>query len=259
MKDQRLPALLLSIAALGFLIWSVYLILRPGGPPALEWTILIVSAVLLGFGLVSYRAGTPQRATFIRWLLVAFALFGVVAVIGLTADDSSSRTWVRLGWGALVVGLVTSFLAWWNAPRVDRRVVMAGGVVAAILLAGGAVITVNCDATLQRSWCEPAYEQEETLAARIVVDGVLTRQGRAGGDTGAYVRAFLIDGIDIEAVTTVPEPFVFESRPVQSIEESRGRYTAASGPDASCQIDARVETIPAGNQLTLNVACSTQT
>ncbi len=256
MQDQRLPALLMTIAAVGFLVWSVLLILGPGGPAVLEWTILAVSVVFLAFGVLSYRAATPQRATLIRWLLLVFALFGVVAVIGLTADDSSSRTWVRLGWGALIVGLATSFLAWWNAPRVDRRLVIAGGVVGAILLAGGAVITANCDTTLPRSWCEPAFEQEETLAARIAVEGVVNREGRAGGDTGAYVRAFLIEGTDIEAVTSVPDPFAFESRPIQSIEESRGRYTAPSGSDSNCQIDAKVETIPAGNLLTFNVSCS---
>jgi hypothetical protein len=36
---------------------------------------------------------------------------------------------------------------------------------------------------------------------------------------------------------------------------ARGRYTATSGPDANCQIDVKVESIPAGNLQTLNVAC----
>lgn len=252
----RLPALLLSVAALGFMIWAVYLVLSPGGSATLEWAILIVSAGLLGFGLVSHRRSTPQRATLIRWILVAFAVFGAVAVIGLTADDTSSRTWVRLGWAALIVGSVTSAIAWWTAPRVDRRTVLAGGVLGLIIIGGGLSITLNCDLTIQRSWCEPAYEQEETLAAHIVVSGSQDREGRAGGDTGSYVRAFFIEGSDIESVTELPEPFRFEERPVQSIEISRGRFTAADGPFQNCQVDAKVETVPAGNLLTLNVACS---
>ena len=69
------------------------------------------------------------------------------------------------------------------------------------------------------------------------------------------MRAFLITGIDIDAVTTAPEPFGFEERPIQSIEVSRGRYRADSGPDSNCQIDVRVEEIPAGNLETLIVSC----
>jgi len=178
-----------------------------------------------------------------------------VAVIGLTADDNSSRTWVRLGWAALVGGLVTSLVAWWGAPRVSHKAVVAGGVVGLIVVAGGWGITSNCDKSLQRSWCDPVFEQEEILAARITVDGDRQREGRAGGDTGAYVRAFLIDGTAIEAVTHVPEGFVYEERPLQSTEVARGRYTVQSGPDANCQVDVKVESIPAGNLETLTVAC----
>ncbi len=258
MGPDRLPGLLLSVTALGFLVWAVLLVSRPGGPAVLEWTILLVAGALAAYGIFSFRDPSSERARVIRWVLLAFAVFGAVAVIGLTADDSSSRTWVRLAWAALVSGLVTSVVAWWSAPRVDRRTVVVGGVFGLVIVASGVGITANCDPTIQRSWCEPAFEQEEALAARISVEGVPDRDGRAGGDTGAYVRAFLIDGVDIDAVTTVPTPFVFEERPIQSIEEARGRYTADSGADQNCQIDAKVETIPAGNLLTLNVSCSSQ-
>jgi hypothetical protein len=255
MKPDRGPAILLSVTALAFLVWAVLLVRAPAGSIALEWTILGVSAALLVFGLLSLRTGDRQRATLIRWLLTAFAAFGGVAVIGLTADDNSSRTWVRLGWAALVGGLITSVAAWWSAPRVNRTTIVAGGVVGLIVIAGGWGITTNCDTSLQRSWCDPVFEQEEILAASIEVDGALQRSGRAGGATGAYVRTFFIDGTSIEAVTEAPEGFVFEERPLQSIEVARGRYTATSGPDANCQIDVKVESIPAGNLQTLNVAC----
>ena len=255
MRSPRMPAILLAVTAAAFAIWAVVLVASPGGPVVFEWFILGVAAGLSALGLVSLRSADRHRMALIRWLLTGFALYGAVVVIGLSADDTSSRTWFRLGWAALVVGLVASLWAWWTLPRVDLRLLVGGGVVGVIVIAAGAGITVNCDRTLQRSWCDPVYEQEEALAARIEVDGVQNRNGRAGGDTGAYLRAFLVAGIAIEAVTTVPEPFVFEERPVQSIEVARGRYTAASGPDSNCQMDVKVEEVPAGNLQTLIVSC----
>ncbi len=255
MTSKRLPAGLLSVTALAFLVWSVVLVGSPGGSIVLEWVILAVSLALLGVGLWSWRSDDQQRASLIRWLLTAFALFGGVVVIGLTADQSSSRTWVRLGWAALLAGLVTALVAWWNAPRVKHGPVIAGGVVGLVVIASGLGITLNCDESLQRSWCDPRFEQEDRLAARIEVNGELERSGRAAGQTGPATRAYFIDVTDIEAVTRVPSPFTYEERPLQSIEVSRGRYTAASGPDANCQVDVKIETIPAGNLQTLSITC----
>lgn len=256
MKTQRLPVILMSVTALSFLVWAILLILSPAGSTALEWTILGVSGALLVFGLLSLGADDPGRANVIRWALTGFAVFGAVAVIGLTADDTSSRTWVRLGWSALVAGLATSVTAWWSAPRVNRRTVITGGVVGLVVIAGGFGITTNCDMSLQRSWCDPAYEQEEALAARVDVDGDLQRSGRAGGDTGAFLRAFVIEDVAIEERTRVPDGFVYEERPLQSIEVARGRYTATSGPDSNCQIDVKVEIVPVGNLETITVSCT---
>ena len=255
MRSQETPATLLALSAAAFAVWAVVLVLSPGGSIVLEWVILGVAAALLVLGVVSLKSRDARRPTVIRWLLSGFAIFGAVAVVGLAADDTSSRTWFRLGWAALLAALITSLWAWWTAPRVNWRSLVAGGVAGVVVIAAGAGITFNCHKTLQRSWCDPVYEQEETLGARIDVDGVQNRNGRAGGDTGAHVRAFLIAGTDIEAVTSVPEPFGFEERPIQSIEVARGRYTASSGPESNCQVDVKVEEIPAGNLETLIVSC----
>jgi hypothetical protein len=256
MSSRRFPAIVLSGVALGFLVWGILMVLGPAGPILLEWLILGISVVVLVFGLTSLRSDDGRRAQVIRWLLSGFAVFGAVAVIGLTADHNSSRTWVRLGWAALLAGTFTSVVVWWVAPRVSRRVVLGGGAVALVIIAGGAGITANCDKSLQRSWCDPIYEQEEIVSARIVVDGVLQRRGRAGGDTGARLTAYLIEGTAIEAVTFPPDGFVYEERPIQSTEVTRGRYTAQSGEDANCQIDVKVEVIPAGNMETITVSCT---
>ncbi len=255
MSGPRVPAAVMSLTSLAFLVWAIVMILSPAGSVVLEWVVLGVSALLLAFGVFSLRASDPKRAHLIRWVLTGFAVFGAVAVIGLTADDTSSRTWVRLGWAALVAGLATSLLVWWGAPRVNRRAVIAGGAAGLVVIAGGFGITANCDRTVQRTWCEPAYEQEEVLAARVDVDGDLQRSSRAGGDKGPFARGFLIEGTAIEARTRAPDGFVYEERPLQSTEVARGRYTAATGPDSNCQIDVKVETIPAGNLETLTVSC----
>ncbi|HSJ85538.1 MAG TPA: hypothetical protein VLA91_17185 [Acidimicrobiia bacterium] len=255
MRSPRMPAILLAVTAAAFAVWAAVLVASPGGPVLFEWFILGLAAGLSALGLVSLKSADRHRVALIRWLLTGFAVYGAVVVIGLSADDNSSRTWFRLGWAALVVGLVASLWAWWTLPRVDLRLLVGGGVVGVIVIAAGAGITLNCDKTLQRSWCDPVYEEEEALAARIEVDGAQSRNGRAGGDTGAYVRAFLVAGTDIGAVTSVPEPFVFEERPLQSVEVARGRYTATSGPYSNCQIDVKVEEVPAGSLQTLIVSC----
>ena len=159
--------------------------------------------------------------------------------------------------GALITGSVTSLFAWWSAPGARRGTVIAGGVAAAILITAGAGITLRCDPIIQRSWCDPLFEQEQALSEMVSVEGDLQRVGRAGGDGGAALRAYFIAGGTIVENTGVPEGFVYEDRPIQSIETQRGRYTSASGPNSHCWIDVKVEEIPAGTVQTVMVTCRT--
>ena len=255
MNSPRLPGILLAGTAAGFLIWAIVLLLTPGGSPILEWIQAIVATGLLWFGGMAIVDPSPARARQVRWTLLTFGVLGAVAVIGLSADDNSSRTWMRLAWAAFITGSVTSVIAWWGAPSARRGTVIGGGVVAAVLIAAGVGITLNCDPSIQRSWCDPLFEQEQALAEIVVVEGDLQRVGRAGGDGGAALRAYFISGGTIVENTQVPDGFVYEERPIQSIEVQRGRYTAASGPNSHCWIDVKVEEIPAGTVQTVMVTC----
>lgn len=127
--------------------------------------------------------------------------------------------------------------------------------VAAVLIVAGLGITMNCDDSLQRSWCDPLFEEEQALVEVIVVEGDIQRTGRAGGDGGAALIAYAVSGDSIEDNTSAPEGFVFEERPIQSIEMARGRYTAESGPNSHCKIDVKIEQIPAGTIQTVMVSC----
>lgn len=255
MSSHRLPALLLAMTSAGFLVWAVILILNPGGAGPLEWVQLVISAVLLSYGVKGYLKPSAQEARRIRWILLGFAIFGVLVVIGLSIDDDASRTWARQGWAALVVGVIASVIAWWNAPDLSRNVVILGGVLGAVLIAAGASITLNCDDVLQRSWCDPLYEQEQALVETITVEGQLQRVGRAGGSGGPALMAYVVTSVSIEANTRPPGEFVYEERPIQSIEVQRGRYTTDSGPHSHCRIDVKIEQIPAGTIETVIVTC----
>lgn len=255
MNRQRLPAFVLAVTAAAFLIWALLLIWSPGGSIVLEWIQAILAAVFLVLAVVSVTNTDPQRATLIRWLLTGFGVFGAIVVIGLTADKTSSRTWVRLGWAALIAGSVTSLMAWWTFPRVRRQTVIIGGVAALIISAAGLGITLDCDLNVQRSWCDPTFEQEQALVEQVVVDGTLQRSGRAGGNAGAALRSYLINGSRILDVTKAPPGFTYEERPIQSIEAERGRYTTDSGRYANCVIDVKVEERTVGNLETITVGC----
>ncbi len=256
-RSNTAPVVLL-IAATGFVVWSIVLLATPGGSGRLEWIQALFSAGTGAYAIYVLRSDDLIHNRRIRYLLIAFTLAGVVMVLGLAADQDSSRTFARLGWAALIVGYLSSLVVWARMSQ-HRQPVIVGAVIGVVLIASGIGIIANCDSAVQRSWCDPLYEQEQALAERISVDGQLFRSGRAGGSQGAALVAYLIGGEEIDDITEPPGEWVYEERPLQSIEVQRGRYTATSGKDAYCKIDVKVEVIPAGNVETIYVTCSDET
>lgn len=191
----------------------------------------------------------------IRYVLLGYAVIGVVIVLGLAADQDSSRTWARLGWAALLAGYFGALFAW---SRVDRfrPAVVAVAVVGAILIVSGFGITAKCDIAVQRSWCDANYEREQALAERVDVAGQLQSAGRAGGSQGAALMAYSVSGATpIVDLTSPPGEWTYEERPLQARDLQRGRYNNTQAGYADCKIDVRVEEIPAGTIETVLVTC----
>jgi hypothetical protein len=245
----------LLFGATGFLVWAVVLVTSPGGSRQLEQVQLLLGAAAAGYAAFALVRKDPVHYKRCRYLLLAFAVIGIVMVLGLAADQRSSRTWARLGWAGSIYGYVGSIVLWWRNPT-HRAATLSFAILGGLLIAAGAGITLNCDPSVQRSWCDPVYEREQVLAETIDVDGELERFGRAGASLGAaFATYFIADGATIQEVTHPPGEWDYEAMDVQAIEVESGAYTGGHEPYDDCRINVKVEVVPAGNRATIFITC----
>ncbi|CAN5871701.1 hypothetical protein BH23ACT4_BH23ACT4_01500 [soil metagenome] len=246
---------MLLIGAVGFLVWSIVLVLTPGGSKPIEFTQLILSVTTGLYAAYSLQKNDPVHTKRCRYLVLAFGIIGIAMVLGLASDQRSSRTWARLGWAAAVFGYTGSIVVWFGDTR-TRMATISLALVGAVLLVAAVGLTLNCDPGIQRSWCDPVFEREQVLAEQIEVDGELEQIGRAGASLGAaYVSHFVMEGASIDSVTHPPGEWEFEPMPVQGIEKDRGIFTSSDSEYADCRLNAKIETVPAGNRHTVFVSC----
>ena len=251
--------MVLVIGAVAFLAWSVVLVLTPGGSRVIEYAQLAISLASGLYAAYAIRKDSPTHSKRCRYLVLAFGVIGIVMVLGLASDQDSSRTWARLGWAATGFGYVASIVLWFGNVR-TRMATISLALVGAILIVAAAGLTLNCDPSVQRSWCDPIYEREQVLAERIQVDGEFEQVGRAGASLGAaFVTHFVPDGASIESVTHLPGEWEFDSIPAQGIERDRGVYTSTGPEYADCRLNAKIEAVPAGNRHTIFVTCGLET
>ncbi len=246
---------MLLVGAAGFLTWSFILVLTPGGSKPIEFTQLIVSLTTGLFAAYALKKNDSVQNKRCRYLVLAFGVIGIVMVLGLASDQRSSRTWARLGWAATAFGYLGSVALWIGNAR-TRLATISLAIAGAVLIVAAAGLTLNCDPGIQRSWCDPVYEREQVLVEQIEVEGNLDRVGRAGAALGAaFVTHFVPEDASIDAVTRPPGEWEFESMPVNGIETDRGVYTSNEPEYSDCRLNAKIETIPAGNRQTIFVTC----
>lgn len=259
MERNPISPLVLLVGAVGFLAWSIVLVATPGGSKPIEYIQLAVSLVTGVYAAYALRENDPTHNRRCRYLVLAFGVIGIVMVLGLASDQRSSRTWARLGWAATGFGYVGSIVLWFRDAR-TRIATITIAIVGAMLMVAAAGITLNCDRSVQRSWCDPVYEKEQVLAEKIEVDGDLERVGRAGTSAGAaFITHFVTDEASIDAVTHPPGEWEFEPMPAQGIERARGVYTSDEPEYADCRLNAKIENVPAGSRQTIFVTCGVET
>jgi len=248
----------LLLGAIAFLAWAVVLVVSPGGSRPLEQVQLLLGAAAAGYAMFALVRKDPTHNKRCRYLLLAFAVIGITMVLGLAADQRSSRTWARLGWAGSIYGYIASIVLWARNPM-HRAATLSFAIFGGLLIAAGAGITLNCDPSVQRSWCDPVYEHEQVLAETIDVDGELERFGRAGASLGAaFATYFIADGATIQEVTHPPGEWDYEAMDVQAIEVESGAYTSEQDLYGNCRINVKVEVVPAGNRETIFVTCGVE-
>jgi hypothetical protein len=224
----------------------------------LEQVQLLLGAAAAGYAIFALVRKDQVHFRRCRYVVLAFAVIGIVMVLGLASDQDSSRTWARLGWAGTIYGYLGSIVLWWRNPT-HRATTLSFAVFGGLLIVAGAGITLNCDRSVQRSWCDPVYEHEQVLAETIEVDGELERFGRAGASLGAaFATYFIADGASIQEVTHPPGEWDYEAMDVQAIEVESGVYTIEDEPYGSCRINVKVEVVPAGNRETIFVTCGVE-
>ncbi len=237
------------------LAWSIILVVNPGGSKPLEWLQIVSSVLIGGYGLFAYRKNDPVHNRRCRYILLSLAIIGAVMVLGLAADQRSSRTWARLGWVTLVLGFAGTMISWWRIPQL-RGTTIVMTVLGGFLIVSGLGLTLNCDRSIQKTWCDPNFEREQAVAERIQVDGTLLTAGRAGGSTGAAQVTYLVaDGVVLAAVVNPPGEWALEERDHQPNELERGRFTTDDPLYSDCQIDSKMVALPQGSVVTLVVGC----
>lgn len=253
MAGDRVPSLLACLVGVGLIAWSTVLIGTPGGSVAVEWSQAAVGAsfLLLGIRDWRWREGGEVR---IGWLFSGLGLLGAVMVIGLAADASSSRTWARLGWAALVIGFAGSVLIWrTSASRGAFLLLIGAGVVS---IAAGAGITLNCDPVLQRSWCDPRFEEEEALLDLVALEGKLEERGRAGSNSGPALAVYQVDpDRALHALVSPPAGFSPSREEPQGVERERAVYRTAQGRFAHCWIRAALRPTEGGGEVSVTTRC----
>lgn len=246
---------MLLVGAAGFLVWSAVLLATPGGSHSIEPVQALISAATAAYAVYALRKRDPVHNRRCRYILLAFAISGVVIVFGLSADRSTSRTWARLGWAALAFGYLGSLIVWLAIPKA-RVASIGGAIVGAVLIAAGVGLTINCDPSIQRTWCNPDFEREQALAEQIEVVGEFERSGRTSGSLGpALVTYFVAEGTSITGATDPPGEWEYEERPTESIEIERGRYATEDPRFADCRLDVKLESVPQGIRESVFVTC----
>jgi len=187
--------------------------------------------LLLGLAVVGWRNRTTVAARSFAVLQAVSAVWAALTVVGLWLPPGAARlsVWgVTTGTSLVVVTLWFGFILSYTG-REDWLTVRRGGVVAAPLIAGGAVYG------LAPSWSLLAGETEQaTIAAGTVV---VSSVGPVGAVLGAYVYAVFLVGLALVVRTVLEGDGLFAGQAIALVLGTLVTVLASAGAIAGVPVD----------------------
>ena len=230
--------------------WAAFLIDRWILPPTtfLEAWITAVGAVYLWVAIGAIR-GQRTSTSLIPWAGAALMGWGVVALLGLFADTTSSRSWMWASIFALIVGLVTLAIA---SLSLQPRFGTVGAVLALGIVLGGIGLFQlrSCRIDLNASWCDPRYEMEDVIVEQLEVDRRAVNQGHLGGVLGPAFASFVFDEPPDPYVDVVPS----SATPSLTDDPRRIRWSFGGRFD-ECDGQSTVQSAVGGYEIRFTVDC----
>jgi hypothetical protein len=241
----RLGAWLLAVGWLSFLVdrWML-----PEGPMLTKVWITFIGAIYLAVALWAI-VGDPRATRLVPWACLALGIWGMVAMLGLSADTSSSRTWMWVSVFSFTLGTVSLLV---TSLAVDRR--PSGGMIAyliAVVVLGSAawIQITQCRKDLNASWCDPRYEQEERILATLVAEERPVRRGHFGGALSPGTASFVFPARPDPLTAVVPR-----SAMGTKVGEDEVRWNFGARDD-NCSGISRVQQIDGGHELRIAIDC----
>ncbi|MGF1664978.1 MAG: hypothetical protein ACFCVC_01785 [Acidimicrobiia bacterium] len=231
--------------------WVVFLIdrwLLPEGPLITKVWLTLVGMAYLAVAIPAI-AGDRRAVAALPWSAVALGMWGMVALVGLSADTTSSRLWMWASVFSLCLGTICFVV---TAVPVDRRppgAVWAYLVVTLIFGGAGVGQVIQCRQDLHASWCDPRYEQEERILASVISDRRPVRAGHFGGPMSPATASFLFEQPPDPLTAVVPRSAV-----PQVADDGTVSWEFGGGDDA-CRAVSLVQPAVGGHELRISVDC----
>ncbi len=236
------------ILAVGWLVFLADRWLLPQGPFLTKVWVTLVGLVYLSVAIPAV-AKDRRAVAVLPWFAVALGSWGMVALIGLSADTTSSRSWMWASLFSLALGTLCFVV---TVVPFDRR--PSGAVtayLAATLVFGGAGVgqVIQCRPDLHASWCDPRYEQEERILNSANSDRRPVRSGHSGGPLSPATASFLFDEPPDPLTAVVPRSAMPQVADDGTVSWEFG------GDDDACRAVSLVQPAVGGHELRLSVDC----
>lgn len=184
------------------------------------------------------------------WMSLLLMVWGILALLGLSADDVSTRTWM---WSSLFAALLGTATFLIGSLPIDRRPSIGTIVLLTFLafLGVAAYLQISgCRLDIHASWCDPRYEQEDRIVSTVQADRNPSNRGHIGGVLGPAFGSFIFTDPPDPTVDVVPL-----SATIELTDDPNLVRWHFGGRDSECRAQSLVQSAVGGYEIRFSVDC----